>query len=219
MKTLESSIVRLMLAIVTVAIGCVTMRTQADFWFGSLSTFVAGWLFLALIEVIAGPGRGRAFWCGFLVVTLASLIISFGPWSDRLIRGRSQRVEQDWAELQPLSRGIWRLNPLLRPGPRSRLSTFDKVGRPQTVITLVTPSWKDEESGLGARFIDLLKLDGRGLSSMPAGVVFVADEDSYDIAQDAGHLLASLAFGSLAGLILAVLSGRRILTPEHSQSL
>src|SRR4051812_8782565 len=88
MPVLESATARLMLAVLTVAIGLVTMRSQSDFWLGVLSATAAAWLVLALGALVGTRGsRRRPVWMTFLAVAVAGLVLGFGPWSDSSVRG------------------------------------------------------------------------------------------------------------------------------------
>ena len=185
------------------------MKTQADAWLGSLATIVVGWFILAFAEWVGG--RGRASWGGFLAAGLVSFGVGFGPWSDRDLRGGIPgwpATGQQYSDgLQPVSRAILRIHALAGFffGDRSRIVTFDESGRERTVATMTTPNRGGDDSGLAQDFVDELIVrapPGRPRLKAP----FVAHEEAVDVALDAGHLLASLGIGTVAGLGLALVA-------------
>jgi hypothetical protein len=94
MSVFESSIARLMLAVVTAGVGFATMKNQSEFWFGSFVAITALWLILAIAALLDRRRTDRQAWAAFLLATLIALALGFGPWSDASFRGQPPFASQ-----------------------------------------------------------------------------------------------------------------------------
>lgn len=151
MGILGSSIARLMLAVLTAAIGFMTLRTQSEFWFGVLVATAFAWGLLALDAIVADAWeRDRAFWGTFLLVTLAILIWGFGPFSDRPTRGNiptSVEESEIYAKnISYLSIFILRNRHLTAPHPYVEAITYDDGGKVHSRITVTIDPGSDISS-------------------------------------------------------------------------
>src|SRR4051794_2335068 len=108
MSAPRSSIARLFLATLTVAVGLVALKNNSDFWLGVMVTTTAVWVPIALAGLFADRGHTRAFWCGFLLVGCGSLVMSFGPWSDAKLRSGGSLL-QNYTQMQPTTKALVQL--------------------------------------------------------------------------------------------------------------
>lgn len=210
MPVLDSAVARLMFLTLTVAVGLVTMRTQSDVWLGVLVATAAAWGLLAVGAIVAERrSPRRVFWGAFLVATTGGLLLGFGPWSDRGVRGSFPR---DAASIPPyLGRvypsTVWLLRSMryVPPTPRAEIQTYDGAGRPVLRIVLTGQASRpgDVEQFLGGldRFLVDDIVDDTRFFAYRSGYftrrVVVANDVSVYL--NAGYLLAALALGAACG--------------------
>jgi hypothetical protein len=80
MKSLQMSILALVLIVVACAMAFTALKTASDLWYGALYTFTAVLLLAALIAARFRRGNEKAFWFGFAVFGWGFFILGLGPW-------------------------------------------------------------------------------------------------------------------------------------------
>jgi hypothetical protein len=214
MNVLGSSIARLMFMVLTVAIGLIAMKSQAEFWLGVLAAITASWLLLAIGSLGARRGQ-RPFWVAFLIVASASLAFGFGPWSDVSIRGSYG----DWKGLQtylskvlPTTKLFLRLGQYVKPYPRAAILTYDQRAEPVSRIELAARP--DRAGHLEQLVGDLDRSVNEHIAFFSS---FRRDAPSRSVVEfvtvgtylDAAYLLASLLLGGMVGSVATLVQSGR----------
>ncbi len=216
MRSLDSSIARWIFAVLTVGVGIVTLRSQSDFWLGSLVTLLAAWIFEATGTLVAPPGRGhRTPALIFVVSSTLGLAIGFGPWSDASKRGAlpnaAALMAPYRADIQPATFGFLFLRSYVGPAHRAEIRIDDTRRRIVADVTILGtrggPSgpemlaW-DFETSLNPK-LDIMTRTG-------TGAFYAITDESLKVYLDACYLLASLLLGwASAGIGALVLRIRR----------
>ena len=220
MGILDSSVARLMLIVLTVAIGLVTLKSQSEFWFGALVAIAVVWGLIAFGNlVLARWQKSRTFWMAFLIATSISLTLGFGPFSDAAMRGsvpnRSNAFISYLGEIHSMTKAFWWLRRYIRPAERAEITTYNREGRVGRWIGLVLPS--DSPVSLEESVISLenfvlqdMELDEECFPSRRSNATRqVVIPDSIAVYLDASYLLASLLIGGISGTMVSFLRSRR----------
>ncbi len=80
MKSLQMSILALVLIVVVCAMAFTALKTASDLWYGALYTFTAVLLLAALVAARFRRGNEKAFWFGFAVFGWGFFILGLGTW-------------------------------------------------------------------------------------------------------------------------------------------
>ncbi len=80
MKSLQLSILALILVIVACAMAFTALKTATDLWYGSFYTFTTIVLLSAVIAARFRRGNEKAFWFGFAVFGWCFFVVGLGPW-------------------------------------------------------------------------------------------------------------------------------------------
>ncbi len=80
MKSLQVSVLALVLIVVACAMAFTALKTASDLWYGALYTFTAVLLLAALVAARFRRGNEKAFWFGFAVFGWGFFILGLGPW-------------------------------------------------------------------------------------------------------------------------------------------
>jgi hypothetical protein len=233
MRILESSVARLMFAVLTVAIGLVTLRSQSEFWLGVLYAVAASWGLVAVGALALARETRRRFWTGFLAAASAVLLLGFGPWSDARVRGSLPTNAKGSVayrnEVLPSTRGLLMLSLYVRPWPRATVEMLDARG---IVIRRIEMAAPDGRAGELEQFmIDLDRFvaeDIRFYSFRPGYATrYVVTGHSLAVYLDAAYVLVGLLIGTCAGSVTLLLDrlrprrpiqnpGRRLVVTETS---
>ena len=207
----SSSIARLMLVVLTVAVGLVTIRSQSEILLGVLIAVVGAWVPVALGALVAEESRSRPFWLAFLLALSASLVYGFGPWSDRTTRGAFPMDAATLATydkgLLPTTRLLLRLSFEVRPSPLAEIQTYDADGN--LVARIVISPRASPASELDQLMLALDRAvveDIKFFSSFNPHYATrrVVIQNSLEIYLDAAYLLASLVMGVVAGTLIGL---------------
>ena len=218
MRALESSITRLMMVVVTAAVGMTTLKTQSDFWLGALAALTSGWLLMAAGMLTVEHDRRRSFWLAFLLSAVATLAVGFGPWSDSALRSTyfsdPASIQKRFDGLLPTTKAMLHLNQYVGSRPRATIETFNRSGDALNKI-VVTPS-QYNAGGIEQTTIALenaVKEDIAFFSTFQprSAARFLAVNPNIDIYFNAFYMLLSLMLGGVAGAcVSAAWSIRRI---------
>jgi hypothetical protein len=196
------------LGIVSVAVGVAALKTPSAFWVGVVVMLTAFWMLSGLTLGYAASGRGRAAWWGFTAAAAGCLMVSFGPWSDA---ERRSAWPDPWdspsrsARLQPVSRVLTALLPLVRPQIRAEIRLAGDPRAVSTTLEVVGPF--DRLEGLDpvrdrvAQLAPRLPLGG-ATPSERARLALDAATSSLSMSdyQAIGHMLAALGLGAIVAL-------------------
>jgi hypothetical protein len=212
MRAFDSSIGRLLIVVMNVAIGMEAMRSQSEFWLGVLAALTVLWLIHALATAATERGPRRVFCLVFASSALAFLAVFSGPWSDASFRGDvtepdyDQRIARD---ALPPTRALLRFAARqVKPMARGRIDLVDQSGRTSIEIVL---------SQRPGRYLDLGQLtDDLDVAARVHMGIFSERQRGYptqtrtrfhtlDVYFHAAYLLLSLAFGALVGCVVLLL--------------
>jgi hypothetical protein len=215
MGILDSSIGRLMLVVLTAALGMVTLQTQSEFWLGVLAAVSGIWMLQAASVLTRSPGRpGRTFCAVFLVFMSLSLTFGFSPWSDRSVRVSyptdSKGWAPYWARTLPTTKAFLLLSRYVRPWHCTELRTYDQAGAVVTRLRLtVRPDRAGDHDQLYPLVEETVRSDVAFFSTFQPGhaIRLSVANDSVRVYLDACYLLASLLTSAPAGVAIATLIG------------
>lgn len=224
MRMVESSVARLMFAVLTVAIGLVTLRSQSEFWLGILYTVAAAWGFVAVCALTLARESRRRFWTGFLAAASAVLLLGFGPWSDARVRGSLPADFKGFVaylnEVLPSTKVLFMLGRYyVRPCPRGAVEMFDARG---FVVRRIEVSAPDDRAGELEQFMRDLDRhvadDIKFYSSFRPEYAtrHVVTSQSLEVYFDAAYVLAGLLIGACAGSLTLLLGRLRPRRPIQS---
>ena len=100
MRSENSSIGRMLFAVLTIAVGLAAMKSQSDFLMGCFVTLAVGWIVRALGVTNSGRGRSRFSSMAFVGAASISLFVGFGPWSDATDRDEFFKVDTYQAHMR-----------------------------------------------------------------------------------------------------------------------
>lgn len=189
------------LVVGTVAVALSAMKRNEPFWVGVEAAVVGFWMLVALTGIFR-PG-GRAFWLGFLVAASISLVVSFGPASDRFERAGALgwSVDSHRPKISWVSYALAKAMLIIEPEAQGHLEV--RGTDPRVFVQgsyRIGPGVPPEGiqgflGGLGDAAYGAVRNSSRSVkvASLSRGYVDMPDY------QDAGHLLAALVFGTGLG--------------------
>jgi hypothetical protein len=112
MRHLRISIGGLMALVILAGVGFAALRSASELGASLLFTLALGLLATAILGAMFRRGRQQAFWAGFALFGLGSMLLGFGPWADTAIRPRlltTRLSHQLYPMFNPTSGGSVRL--------------------------------------------------------------------------------------------------------------
>jgi hypothetical protein len=199
-----------MFAVLTIAIGMVTLQTQSDFWFGVFVTIASVWGVDAIARVAASRRPSdRAGAIAFLCSAALCVNYGFGPWSDAGMRGTfpdsaiDLRIYCSNAQFATLD--FVRLSLYLKPRWRGVIRSYDDDGHLKARIEVTAP--REHRSDADTVFRNIkVSIDRRFdvIDQPTLGKGYVVVDDSLDVYMNGCYLLSSLFVAWLAGAVVSL---------------